>query len=381
MGRGSSSSKREPIDTAFSATFAQESLDAGFGFGFGEEEEQLDADLGPLGATVSPEQRGTMRAVATHLEAVIEADAEIVRWLRGDIDRWEERYDRLCGTRSELEREVQACRRESDRATERRGDAGRQVQHAKQQLWDLQAEMRSVSVESVSLRCDLEHVSGELAFMRKAYEDEARSVDALEQANVYLEKSFKGLEVHYSQLERQRRDAQQQVAAEKELTRQEERRNAELKNRLERLRRERASAVLEEHEALLRQRQLREMEGGKASRPVPDGVPYPGPRHSPAMPSAAARSVVQSGAPSAASGLGHIAAVPPAAPSAAYPAALPAAPAAAPTGHRRCGEPHSWAAALGSNPNPAKVRDAQGGGGGARPLAIGRSGPATREGV
>merc|ERR1719161_1830578 len=90
------------------------------------------------------------------------------------------------------------------------------------------------------------------------YEEEELNV--LRQSNQYMEISYHQLEAHTAVLERARKDVLEQVREEKEKMRKEERQNAEMKNQLERMRREASTLSVRIREAGDRERQLREMQ-------------------------------------------------------------------------------------------------------------------------
>merc|ERR1719401_2252949 len=87
--------------------------------------------------------------------------------------------------------------------------------------------------------------------------DEDRMLETTHQANLFLQQTYQELEGHTEVLEIQRRSLVAQVKEERELVKQEERSNAELRNRLEQLRRQQAAAVSarRERERLTRQMQ------------------------------------------------------------------------------------------------------------------------------
>merc|ERR1712032_1046370 len=76
----------------------------------------------------------------------------------------------------------------------------------------------------------------------------------------FLEKSYRSLEAHTETLERQRREVMHQVERGQGMVRQEERLNSEMRNKLERMRREHAAAANGRREAYLREQRLREMQ-------------------------------------------------------------------------------------------------------------------------
>eukprot|EP00746_Dinoflagellata_sp_MGD_P005209 gnl/MRDRNA2_/MRDRNA2_110083_c0_seq1.p1 gnl/MRDRNA2_/MRDRNA2_110083_c0~~gnl/MRDRNA2_/MRDRNA2_110083_c0_seq1.p1 ORF type:complete len:816 (-),score=161.65 gnl/MRDRNA2_/MRDRNA2_110083_c0_seq1:58-2151(-) len=209
--------------------------------------------------------QNTSKAVARHLEAIIDSDADVTRLLQKEIIKLEDSFAKIRRQISEVESDVHTLKREGDREVAKRDESQRQTQNAKYKLEDLQADCRSCNIEYISLQRDLDHLRGEMHFMKRQIAEEEKSLDALQHANLYLEKSCKGLELHSSQLIRNQREAAADLAAERELVRQEERNNAEVRNHLERKKREYTATVTEQYEARQRQRQLLEMEGWKGA--------------------------------------------------------------------------------------------------------------------
>merc|ERR1712151_928323 len=82
----------------------------------------------------------------------------------------------------------------------------------------------------------------------------------VQEANQYLQRTFNELEAQTGILEQQRRELVQQVVNEKDLVRIEERQSAELRNTLERVRRQHNAAVAERRESNLREQRIIEMQ-------------------------------------------------------------------------------------------------------------------------
>merc|ERR1711920_1096948 len=119
---------------------------------------------------------------------------------------------------------------------------------------------RAVNLESLSLRRDRTHFAEECALLQQMAGDEEKTLDVVQKANQYLEKSYYELDAQTGLLEQQRRELLQQVTKEKELVRVEERQSAELRNTLERMKREHITIVAERREANRREQQIIEMQ-------------------------------------------------------------------------------------------------------------------------
>merc|ERR1711971_1206507 len=97
--------------------------------------------------------------------------------------------------------------------------------------------------ESLSLRRDRDHCPEELEFLQQMVGDEEAMFKTLCQSNAFLENSYQELEGHTDLLESQRKSLIEEVHREKELVRQEERKNAEFRNKLEYMRRQVANDI------------------------------------------------------------------------------------------------------------------------------------------
>lgn len=216
---------------------------------------------------VRPQGQGELSSMVKHFEAVIEADRALSKHLRREVDDLEQDLRNVRETKDQLERTVRQEQEDGDRANEQRRHLERQLQEKKQRLADLRDERRAVNLESISLRRDRDHYAEELQFLQRMAEEEEQTLETVRSSNQFLEKSQKTLELHTHQLEVQRKEVLAQVSKERELVRQEERQNAELRNKLERMRREQQQVAMSRQEASHRQERLRQYQT--------DGPPVP----------------------------------------------------------------------------------------------------------
>lgn len=176
-----------------------------------------------------------------HLEALIFADQRIVKRLRRDVDAISDeiaRLDDLC------EREDREARREKvdgQKLDVQRQQLEQQLLAMKQQLLSMKEEHHQAHLEHIGLRRDRDHYRQEAQFLEKALEEDQQNINAVRQANEYLEKSLESINKHCAELEQVRKEALEQVNVEKEQMRREERDIAELKRELEGLRNEHTS--------------------------------------------------------------------------------------------------------------------------------------------
>lgn len=238
-----------------------EFADNGAGFADRRDRERHDSHSRERERQHQESLRANLSQVVTHFEAVISADRAVSRQLRREVDGLEEELRQIREARHQLERQVHHEQQESERLAQQRRQLEAQTQDAKRRLAELREDRRAVNLESISLRRDRCHFSEELAFLKRTAEDEERTLEVIRRANQFLDKSYRDLELHTEQLEGQRKELLQEVHKERELVRTEERHSAEMRNRLERMRREHAASVSELREANLRELRIREMQG------------------------------------------------------------------------------------------------------------------------
>uniref|UniRef100_A0A7S4WDN0 Calmodulin n=1 Tax=Alexandrium monilatum TaxID=311494 RepID=A0A7S4WDN0_9DINO len=230
----------------------------------------------PAEATgLSPAQsRKQLDAAVSQFEAMVSADQQVSRQLRREVDELDQELIRVQDAHAQMERQMQLEQEECTQLDVERRRLEGQVRQARQHFAALQEERRSANIESLSLRRDRDHFVEESNFLRRMAADEEGTLEVLRTANQLLERSQRELEAQTEVLERERKDVLRVAAKEKEQVQQAERQNAELRNRLERLRREKAAALAERQEASLREERVRDMQShGVQPRKTSDGRP------------------------------------------------------------------------------------------------------------
>eukprot|EP00929_Paragymnodinium_shiwhaense_P090670 TRINITY_DN50824_c0_g1_i1.p1 TRINITY_DN50824_c0_g1~~TRINITY_DN50824_c0_g1_i1.p1 ORF type:complete len:845 (+),score=163.50 TRINITY_DN50824_c0_g1_i1:64-2598(+) len=222
--------------------------------------ERLGAHARRQDADERQKKREELGHVLADFESVVAADRAVARQMEREVVDLEEELRHVNEARQQLERQVQQERRDAERTTDERSKLEQQMADSRRKLADMREDRRALNLESISLGRDRAHFSEELSFLRRLAGDEAKSLEIILAANQLLERSCQDLEVHTAQLEVQRKELAQAVIAEKELLRQNERQNAELRNRLERARREHAAFLAERREASKREMTLRTMQ-------------------------------------------------------------------------------------------------------------------------
>mmetsp|Transcript_112243 Transcript_112243/g.312358 ORF Transcript_112243/g.312358 Transcript_112243/m.312358 type:complete len:240 (+) Transcript_112243:60-779(+) len=211
---------------------------------------------------------GDPSAHVAHFEALIAADRAVLQQLRCEVDGLDSELRVLHDAGRQLGRQLQRQREEGDVLDVQQRELEGRLQAARQCLDGACDDRRAASLEAVSLRHDREHCREELAFLQRTSGEEARLLEAIWRANELLERSNDELAAETGALERQRRELLQQVAEERELKRIQERETAELRSRLERMRREQAAAFERHKEARAREQRIQDMKCDKLQWPV-----------------------------------------------------------------------------------------------------------------
>jgi len=201
-----------------------------------------------------------LQALAAQFDSIMAADREVSRQLRREVDELGEELAHLSHARDDLRREHDQEKAEEQQGTQTQARLRSQLDAAQRRLAEVRELRRSVDVDSLSLRRDREHCREELDFMQGVSDDETQVLSKGLWANDQLKQSYLDLEEHTDVLERQRRGLTTQVQQEAELVRQEERRNAELRNRLEQARRQHLHSLNKRREEQMRFLQHRTMQ-------------------------------------------------------------------------------------------------------------------------
>ncbi|CAE8701795.1 unnamed protein product, partial [Polarella glacialis] len=205
-------------------------------------------------------QQNVQQAVG-HFDAIVAVDKEVSQQLRREVDELDRELRQTQELAVQIERQAAQEQRDFERLADEKQKLEKQLSDAKQQLLDFREDRRAVNLESLSLRRDRGHLVEELAFLRRMAEDEEETLEVLGRTNQYLDSSYHDLEASAELLEQQRRELLNQIAKEREQVRHEERQNAELRNTLERLRREQAAVAQGNQEKHQQQLRVREMQG------------------------------------------------------------------------------------------------------------------------
>uniref|UniRef100_A0A7S4PVM6 Uncharacterized protein n=1 Tax=Alexandrium monilatum TaxID=311494 RepID=A0A7S4PVM6_9DINO len=213
--------------------------------------------------------RGDVSVPLARFEAVIAADREVLRHLRREVDSLDGELNTLRDSCGQLGDTVQRQREEGDSLVDQQHQLERQLQDARYQLRVACDDRRTTNLEVLSLRHDREHFQEELLFLQRTAEDEMQRLEDIHRANEFLQRSTEDASAEIELLEQQRRELLRQVAGERELNRAQEREAAELRCKLERMRREQAAAMERRRDALARAQRIQDLKHDRVRWPVP----------------------------------------------------------------------------------------------------------------
>jgi len=202
------------------------------------------------------------------LEGVIEADRRLCRFLTREVDAMEANVQTYKDISENLERDTRREARDKDRLQHQRDDFRRQVGFYKKQLSNLKDEFRKASMEAISIRRDRDHYAEEAAFLSRAVEAVERDLALFTESEMQIDKSYHQCDVQIQQLERQRKEVADELKGEKDKMRADERTNAELKAKIDRLQRETQTAFSPEISPREKPREiLKQLEAARKGNP------------------------------------------------------------------------------------------------------------------
>eukprot|EP00929_Paragymnodinium_shiwhaense_P052812 TRINITY_DN2644_c0_g2_i1.p1 TRINITY_DN2644_c0_g2~~TRINITY_DN2644_c0_g2_i1.p1 ORF type:complete len:689 (+),score=111.06 TRINITY_DN2644_c0_g2_i1:122-2188(+) len=153
-----------------------------------------------------------------HLEAIIEADKNLAKKLKADVDKLDAELARLEDACLREEREAQQERSECDRLSEEGAILRQQLQASRRrQLMGLKDEYQTLHLENIALQRDRGHYGKEAVFLKRVLEESTKDLQALQSSVQYLEESQANLTKHTRSLEDARKDVVQQLQNETQL--------------------------------------------------------------------------------------------------------------------------------------------------------------------
>ncbi|CAE7305993.1 CARNS1 [Symbiodinium pilosum] len=196
-----------------------------------------------LGMEDQEEREHMLRELSRRFEKVLSADREIVHQISEEMASLEKELARIEETTLQADHRFVQDSQTSDRLAEEAKQLEHKVAEAQGRLLELRDECRAMNLESLSLRKDRNHLVEELGFLQRSLDDEMHTLHSLEQMNGSFQAFQADMEANAELLLHQRKELISQVSKERELSRQDARQNSELRNLLERRRREQAALV------------------------------------------------------------------------------------------------------------------------------------------
>lgn len=210
--------------------------------------------------------RGTELMPHLHrFEATLAADKEIRSQLESEVDGLNMDLRRLTDSGDEIKRRLYDAQRSSEDLLPQQQGMQAQLEEAKRRLGDARDHWRAANLEALSLRRDREHFTEELDFLGRTATEELEAIDNMCKVNEYLDTYNSELAAETEALECKRRGLQQQVAAEKELHKIQDRETAELRSRLERARRQHAASIEKLRETRAKDQRISELKNNTES--------------------------------------------------------------------------------------------------------------------
>ncbi|CAE7452665.1 CARNS1 [Symbiodinium natans] len=182
----------------------------------------------------------TLRELSRRFQKVLSADKEVCQQISEEMAMLEKELARLEETTLQVENQYRQDSQANDRLAEEAQQLQHKVAEAQQRLLELRDDCRALNLESLSLRRDRNHLVEELGFLQRSLDDEMHTLHALEQMNANFQAFHDDMEANAELLLHQRKELMGQVSKERELSRQDARQNNELRNLLERRKREQA---------------------------------------------------------------------------------------------------------------------------------------------
>jgi len=199
-----------------------------------------------------------------HFQAILEADRSYNRYLRTDMESKEAAAQKTHQDQGHLEGDTQREQQVIEQMLGQRQQLEAELARQRQLLADMHEERRGVDMEAISLRKDRDHFAEELAFLQRLLHEEEQHLAIVNNVNLTIERSYQALETHTGQLDHQRKELLGQVEMEKEAVKQEEKDNAELRHKLERMHRQLTGALTGQHHYGRKEEQFRQLQSGVA---------------------------------------------------------------------------------------------------------------------
>lgn len=199
---------------------------------------------------------------ATTIEEVVGADRDYRQQLASESDRFAEALRRERDSEGRLEQEVHGLTSELRELKDRDRSLRAEVDNAKAQLQAARQAHRGTDLQDLTAAADRGQVAEELDWLRRKAEDDEKTLAFLTNTSQQLQRHNEDLKAQVGRLERERKIIAGEVQQEREAAKQEERQVAELRNRVEKLRRQTVAQNYHKQEEDAREQKMREIKQG-----------------------------------------------------------------------------------------------------------------------
>mmetsp|Transcript_4691 Transcript_4691/g.8411 ORF Transcript_4691/g.8411 Transcript_4691/m.8411 type:complete len:317 (-) Transcript_4691:17-967(-) len=210
-------------------------------FDFGTDTTPTRFDMEERPKMPKQDDQQTMQELSRRFEKVLLADREICQQISDEMSLLEQELAQIQESAHQVEHQSVEDVEAKERLAGEANQLELQVADAQRRLLELRDDCRALNMESLSLRRDRNHLMEELTFLQRSLDDETQTLQSLEHMNSTLQAFQNDLESNAEILLHQRQQLTSQVNKERDLSKQDARQNHELRNLLERRRREQAA--------------------------------------------------------------------------------------------------------------------------------------------
>jgi len=213
----------------------------------------------PLGSTMIGESdERTLQELARRFQRTLAADREVSKQIGEEMQVLAQELSLVQDAAQQVEQQNAQEAQQRQQLDHDQQQLTQQLAEQHQRLLELRDQSRALNLENLSMRRDRTHLSEELEFLQLTMGSEQRAVENLDRMNQVFDSYNKEMEAAAELLTRQRKELP--VAKEQQELRQEERQNNELRNLLERRKREQATFLAQHHEMQQKHQLIRAMQ-------------------------------------------------------------------------------------------------------------------------
>lgn len=210
-----------------------------------------------LGGAEGADER-SLQELARRFQRTLAADREVSKQISQEMQVLAQELRMVQDAAQQVEQQNAQEAQQQQQLDGEQKSLTQQLAEQQQRLMELRDEGRALNLENLSMRRDRKHLSEEVEFLQTTVGSERRALESLDHMNHIFDSYNKEMEATAELLTRQRKELP--VAKEQQQLRQEERQTNELRNLLERRKREHASLVAQQHELHQKHQLIRAMQ-------------------------------------------------------------------------------------------------------------------------